>query len=102
MNQNKKPWERRKGSSKRVIGKKNIAEKILIVCEGEKTEPNYFKAFPVDTEVVKLDVEGAGRNTDSLVDYAIERQAEVKGEKLFHTYFRFTLYRAFCKEVVSI
>ncbi|MEG4426915.1 MULTISPECIES: RloB family protein [unclassified Microcoleus] len=45
---------------------------FLIVCEGEKTEPNYFKSFPVDTNVIKLDIKGEGKNTKSLVEKAIE------------------------------
>lgn len=45
---------------------------FLIVCEGEKTEPNYFRRFPVDTNVIKLDIKGEGKNTKSLVEKAIE------------------------------
>jgi hypothetical protein len=45
---------------------------FLIVCEGEKTEPNYFKSFPVDTKVINLDIQGEGKNTKSLVEKAIE------------------------------
>jgi hypothetical protein len=45
---------------------------ILIVCEGEKTEPNYFKAFPVKPEVCdSIDIQGKGYNTVSLVNEAI-------------------------------
>ena len=46
--------------------------RILIVCEGEKTEPNYFKKFPEKPEVYdKIDVHGTGYNTISLVNEAI-------------------------------
>jgi hypothetical protein len=45
---------------------------FLIVCEGEKTEPNYFKSFPVNPKVIKLDIKGEGKNTKSLVEKAIE------------------------------
>ena len=45
---------------------------FLIVCEGEKTEPNYFRSFPVDKKVIKLDIKGEGRNPKSLVEKAIE------------------------------
>jgi hypothetical protein len=45
---------------------------FLIVCEGEKTEPNYFRSFPVDRKLIKLDIQGEGRNTNSLVEKAIE------------------------------
>jgi RloB-like protein len=45
---------------------------FLIVCEGEKTEPNYFRKFPVDPRLIRLNIEGEGRNTKSLVQKAIE------------------------------
>lgn len=45
-------------------------ERFLIVCEGERTEPNYFLNFRVPKEV--LDVQGLGFNTVSLVKKAIE------------------------------
>ncbi|MCX2429618.1 RloB family protein [Pedobacter sp. GR22-10] len=47
---------------------------FLIVCEGEKTEPNYFnqlsKSLPRGAVEVTMDIEGAARNTNSLVEYA--------------------------------
>lgn len=44
--------------------------RILIVCEGKKTEPNYFRAFRVPG--VDLKVIGAGDNTTNLVLIAAE------------------------------
>lgn len=44
--------------------------RFLIVCEGEQTEPNYFKSFRVPKEV--LDVRGLGDNTLRLVEKAVE------------------------------
>lgn len=41
---------------------------FLIVCEGAKTEPNYFRGFKVAGDV--LDVRGIGDNTLSLVERA--------------------------------
>lgn len=43
---------------------------ILIVCEGERTEPNYFNQFEVAS--VKIEARGIGDNTERLVEYAIE------------------------------
>jgi hypothetical protein len=55
--------------------KNNRAEKkvILIICEGEKTEKNYFESFKIDLKLVTVNIQvlGTGRNTMSLVDYAI-------------------------------
>jgi len=43
---------------------------FLIVCEGEKTEPNYFKSFKLSSATIK--VVGYGMNTRSLVEKALE------------------------------
>jgi len=66
---------------KRKIGTREIRDRILIVCEGTKTEPNYFKKFPVNKEVVEVEIEGAGYVTDSLVEKAIELKEEALLEK---------------------
>jgi len=47
---------------------------FLIVCEGEKTEPNYFKGLKKDLPigslvVTDMTIEGTGKNTESLVDF---------------------------------
>lgn len=49
-------------------GRLSIRKKILIVCEGEKTEPLYFKGFRVAKEI--CDIQGIGANTLSLVKTA--------------------------------
>ncbi|MCF7919219.1 MAG: RloB family protein [Candidatus Cloacimonetes bacterium] len=55
----------RKSESERVY-----SNSILIVCEGKKTEPNYFKGFQVSGVVVEII--GLGNNTDFLVRDAVE------------------------------
>jgi hypothetical protein len=51
--------------------------RILIVCEGTKTEPNYFKKFAANPEVFDcLDVQGTGFNTVSLIIEAIRIKNE--------------------------
>jgi hypothetical protein len=66
----------KKSLSRRTIdySKRKVKNRrwFLIVCEGEKTEPNYFRSFAVDTKVIKLDIKGEGKNTKSLVEKAIE------------------------------
>ncbi|MFH1258675.1 MAG: RloB family protein [Elusimicrobiota bacterium] len=66
---------------RRQIGQRS-ERKVLIVCEGEKTEPNYFKAFQTNEELIRVEILGLGMNTDSLVEYAIglKREAEAKKE----------------------
>jgi RloB-like protein len=44
-------------------------QRFLIVCEGAKTEPQYFKKFRVPGLVIQ--VEGTGMNTQSLVNEAV-------------------------------
>ncbi|MBN9299835.1 MAG: RloB domain-containing protein [Filimonas sp.] len=58
---------------------KNVREKrkyYLIVCEGKATEPNYFEGLKRDLPkgvltACQIDIEGAGMNTQSLVDEAL-------------------------------
>lgn len=61
---------RRRGIRKRRIKTREQKPTILIVCEGEKTEPNYFNTFPVTS--LEVHVEGTGFNTISLVNKAIK------------------------------
>lgn len=62
--------ERRTGSSygQRIVGQREEARRFLIVCEGQKTEPNYFIQFRAPRVVVQVD--GAGDNTKRLVERA--------------------------------
>lgn len=58
-------------------GTRKQLQNILIICEGEKTEPQYFKSFiPADRVAsdVRVFIRGDGYNTMSLVDSAIEEK----------------------------
>jgi len=56
--------------------------RLLIVCEGEKTEPNYFRKFPEKPEVFdSIDIHGTGYNTVSLVNEAIRLKNEAEKRK---------------------
>ena len=58
-----------------IHGPKVIVFRILIVCEGIKTEPNYFRALSKKRNgifVIDMDVDGAGANTKQVVEKAIE------------------------------
>jgi hypothetical protein len=50
--------------------KDKTRKRFFIVCEGEKTEPNYFKKFSVDVDLKVI--KGKGKDTKSLVETAIE------------------------------
>lgn len=61
----------------RKVESKTKRRYFLIVCEGEKTEPNYFKslknALPKGVlEVYEFNIDGTGYNTESLVKRSIE------------------------------
>jgi len=59
-----------RGYSPRKGETRKIKQKFLIVCEGTKTEPNYFRSFRVPKLVV--DVQGVGENPSRLVQSTIE------------------------------
>lgn len=59
---------------KRKKNFKPTRKNFLIVCEGEKTEPNYFRKFRVPKNII--DVVGIGSNTESLVRKAVELKNE--------------------------
>ncbi len=65
-----KAWQRKRDYSRRV-DTRYLRERILILCEGKKTEPNYFRKFPLNVELI--DAQGTGANTLSLVEDAIRR-----------------------------
>ena len=64
----------RSWSPRRRVDVRELRQRFLIVCEGAKTEPNYFQSFRVPKAVV--DVRGVGRNTVSLVRKALELRDE--------------------------
>ena len=57
-------------------------KKFLIVCEGEKTEVNYFKAFAVPKKFEVM-VKGEGKNSLSLVEKAIKMIDNLKKDDSF-------------------
>jgi hypothetical protein len=59
--------KRYKGRRLRKTATRTLRKRFLIVCEGEKTEPNYFRAFRVNIEVR---IAGEGKNTITLVKAA--------------------------------
>ena len=64
-----KPWKKFR-SGRNTGTKREPKKRILIVCEGEKTEPNYFRSFRVTSATVI--VRGLGTNTINLVSTALQ------------------------------
>jgi hypothetical protein len=65
---------RKKARPSRKQNSKKLGKRLLIVCEGEKTEPNYFVAFREDlrTILINIAIEGTGANTDSLIEETLK------------------------------
>ncbi len=61
-----------RGYSDRKVEIREVRQRFLIVCEGEKTEPNYFRSFRVPKNVAEIDVQGLGENPSKLVKSAKE------------------------------
>lgn len=59
-------------------GSRPLQQNILIVCEGEQTEPNYFQAIidthRLNTVLLQIEVQGVGRGALSLTEYALRLQ----------------------------
>ncbi|MBV6425594.1 MAG: hypothetical protein KIPDCIKN_00075 [Haliscomenobacter sp.] len=69
----KKRWER--PERKRQMGTRSPRRFFLIVCEGAKTETNYFEELKKNLpkgvlDTMQLDILGEGRNTVSLLEKA--------------------------------
>jgi hypothetical protein len=80
----------KRSSGQRRVEAFDYAQTFLIVCEGERTEPNYFRAFRLAGDVRKIDVRGEGYNTLSLVNWAIELAAEAQYDQVWCVFDRDT------------
>ena len=72
-NEHLKRYARQEQKRKQDVRNKRMY--YLIVCEGAKTEPNYFEGLKQDLPkgvlaAYQIDIEGTGRNTQSLVEEA--------------------------------
>jgi hypothetical protein len=67
-------------SKSRAVDTREPRYKFLIVCEGAKTEPNYFRSFRVPKNVVEVTIIGGQGNTESLVEKAIELKTQAEAE----------------------
>lgn len=83
MNQRRrnKPWSRY-GLRRSTGAKGKPKKRILIVCEGKKTEPNYFRSFRITSAVIKI--KALGKNTKELVTIAKRFQEQaIKNKERF-------------------
>ena len=73
---------KRLGKGRKRHGRK-ILKYFLIVCEGQKTEPHYFKGLKRQLSKgvlrqIEIDIRGIGANTQSLVKKALEIKSEIE------------------------
>lgn len=61
-----------RGFDFRSTNQREVRQRFLIVCEGEKTEPIYFRSFPL-SNLVDVKVESPGNTPRHLVEYAIKQ-----------------------------
>ncbi len=81
IEQLKKEKREAKAAKKRKVATRDKIVRFLVVCEGERTEPNYFKELVKDkySEVRAEEIVGEGRSTCALV----KKTAEIR-ERLEH------------------
>ena len=74
---------RNAASLRREEAKKAPYDRVLIVCEGEKTEPNYLEeirdAYRLNTANIDICGEECGSDPLSVVNHAIEKYMKDKG-----------------------
>jgi hypothetical protein len=79
-----KAWNKRKTSkSPYNIDSKEVRKSFLIICEGENTEPEYFKSFPVVTASVEAIGYGASKMTLVNKAIALSKREEHRGKEVW-------------------
>jgi RloB-like protein len=75
------------GSLDRKVGNRQLIPTFLIVCEGEKTEPNYFSSFPVSTRP-EIKIVGRAGQTTKVVNKALELSKEKNFDRIWCVFDR--------------
>jgi RloB-like protein len=70
----------------RAVNTREIKQRFLIVCEGTKTEPNYFRGFRVPTAIIK--VQGVAEDPNRLVKSAQRLAAEDEYDQVWCVFDR--------------
>ena len=76
-----------KAAKKRKENVKSKIVRFLIVCEGERTEPQYFKSLLKNkySKVIEYDVAGEGMSTCALVNKTLEIKNELEKKTIRNT-----------------
>lgn len=78
--------ERHRSYTSRKVETREPRERFLLVCEGAKTEPNYFGAFRVPKEVISI--VGLGDNTVRIVEEAIRLREDDEFDQVWCVFDR--------------
>lgn len=72
-----------KAAKKRIENTRSKIVRFLIVCEGERTEPNYFQALVKDrySEVRDEKIVGEGRSTCALIKRTLQIKEELERKR---------------------
>lgn len=72
-----------KADKKRNEGTRSQIVRFLIVCEGKKTEPNYFRSIERyhASDIMEVDIEGKGMSTVPLVDKTKELKEDLERKR---------------------
>ena len=75
-----------RGYKSRPVNTREPAPRILIVCEGERTEPAYFDGFRVPS--VTIEITGLGKDPLTLVEEAITRRRKSQYDQVWCVFDR--------------
>lgn len=74
--------------SPRKLDTRELKQRFLIVCEGSKTEPNYFRSFRVPKNVAEIDIKGLGENPSKLVESAVRLSTQEDYDQIWCVFDR--------------
>lgn len=82
IEEEKRIQRQQKLNKKRKINIRHVAVSFLIVCEGTRTEPNYFKSLIKNriSDVREVEINGQGKGTVSLIKEVISIQKKSSKE----------------------
>lgn len=87
-----KAWNRKKTKSQPYnIEIRDVGKVFLIICEGQNTEPEYFKSFPVLTATVEA--YGTGSSRTKLVEQVIDIKKNEDADKEIWVVFDMDIQR---------
>ncbi|MDF5725464.1 MAG: RloB family protein [Rhizonema sp. PD37] len=84
----KKKINSRRRYLQRKVDTREVKQRFLIVCEGEKTEPNYFRSFRVPKNVAVINVQGLGENPSKLVKSAMKLKEQDNSDQVWCVFDR--------------